>query len=115
LTIVEHEPGRRIHVMALASTLRERLSRHGLTPARGGHIIPIMLGDPGRTSAAAEALAASGFDVRPIRPPTVPAGTSRLRVSLNARLDRDTLDRFATTLETVLQRIDRATESRCAG
>jgi len=88
--------------------LRERLSRHGLTPARGGHIIPIMLGDPGRTSAAAEALAASGFDVRPIRPPTVPPGTSRLRVSLNARLDRDTLDRFAATLERVLHRIDGA-------
>jgi 8-amino-7-oxononanoate synthase len=115
LTIVQNEPGRRTHLMALASTLREQLSRQGLTSARGGHIIPIVLGDPGRTSAAAEALVASGFDVRTIRPPTVPAGTSRLRVSINARLDRDTLDRFAATLETVLQRIDRATESRCAG
>ncbi|MGH9145825.1 MAG: aminotransferase class I/II-fold pyridoxal phosphate-dependent enzyme [Vicinamibacterales bacterium] len=108
LTIVQNEPGRRTHLMALASTLREQLSRQGLTPAKGGHIIPIVLGDPGRTSAAAEALAASGFDVRAIRPPTVPAGTSRLRVSINARLDCDTLDRFAATLERVLQRIDRS-------
>jgi 8-amino-7-oxononanoate synthase len=65
-----------------------------------------VLRDPSRTVAAAAALAAAGFDVRAIRPPTVPDGTSRLRVSINARLDSRTLDRFATTLETVLERID---------
>ena len=108
LTIVEEEPARRTHVGALASTLRERLTRQGLTPGGGGHIIPIVLGDPVRTSAAAAALAASGFDVRAIRPPTVPEGTSRLRVSVNARLDQETLERFATALDTVLQQIDHA-------
>jgi 8-amino-7-oxononanoate synthase len=106
LAIVENEPERRIRVAGLASRLRQRLARRGLTGARGGHIIPIVLRDPSRTVAAAAALAAAGFDVRAIRPPTVPDGTSRLRVSINARLDSRTLDRFATTLETVLERID---------
>jgi 8-amino-7-oxononanoate synthase len=108
LTMVENEPHRRTHVVALASGLRARLARRGLTSADGGHIIPIVLGDPARASAAAAGLASAGFDVRAIRPPTVPEGTSRLRVSINARLDRTTLERFATTLEMVLEQIDRA-------
>jgi 8-amino-7-oxononanoate synthase len=108
LSIVENEPARRMHVVAVASMLRARLARKGLTPAKGGHIIPIVLEDATRTVDVAAALAASGFDVRAIRPPTVPVGTSRLRVSINARLDADILDRFATTLETVLQAVPSA-------
>jgi 8-amino-7-oxononanoate synthase len=108
LSIVENEPARRLHVGALASMLRARLARKGLTSAKGGHIIPIVLEDATRTVDVAAALAASEFDVRAIRPPTVPVGTSRLRVSINARLDTDTLDRFATTLETVIQGIPSA-------
>ena len=108
LSIVETEPVRRTQVAALASTLRERLARQGLTPPGGGHIIPIVLRDPERTSAVAAALALSGFDVRAIRPPTVPVGTSRLRVSINARLDLDVIERFATTLQNALGEVDRA-------
>jgi 8-amino-7-oxononanoate synthase len=108
LTIVETEPDRRNRVVALASALRARLARRGLTSAEGGHIIPIVLGDSARSSAVAASLADAGFDVRAIRPPTVLQGTSRLRVSINSRLDETTLERFASTLEVVLEQVDRA-------
>jgi 8-amino-7-oxononanoate synthase len=42
---------------------------------------------------------AAGFDVRAVRPPAVPAGTARLRVSVNAWLTEEIMDRFAAALE----------------
>ena len=48
----------------------------------GSQIVPVILGDDARTMEVAAAVQAAGFDVRGIRPPTVPAGTSRLRISL---------------------------------
>ncbi len=60
---------------------------HGHSP-----IIPLVLGSPERTLRAATALRAAGFLVSAIRPPTVPAGTSRLRISLRrglSELDRE--------------------------
>ena len=55
--------------------------RLGVVPT-GSQIVPILLGDDARTMTIAGALRDQGFDVRGIRPPTVPAGTARLRVSL---------------------------------
>ena len=57
-------------------------------PAPRSQIVPIILGDDARTMAAAQMLQEAGFDVRGIRPPTVPAGTSRLRVSLTLNVGR---------------------------
>ena len=48
--------------------------------------------------AVARELQAAGFDVRAIRPPTVPAGTARLRVSVNVGLSEEVLDRFVAAL-----------------
>jgi 8-amino-7-oxononanoate synthase len=44
----------------------------------------VILGDSGRAIAVATALQERGFDVRAVRPPTVPEGTSRLRISVHA-------------------------------
>jgi 8-amino-7-oxononanoate synthase len=50
-------------------------------------ILPVILGDDARTMRVATALQAAGFDVRGIRPPTVPRGTARLRISLTLNVD----------------------------
>lgn len=55
-------------------------------PEGDSPIIPLVLGDPVRTLAVAAALRESGFLVSAIRPPTVPDGTSRLRISLHRGL-----------------------------
>ncbi|HVJ03438.1 MAG TPA: 8-amino-7-oxononanoate synthase [Sphingomonas sp.] len=55
--------------------------------ATGSQILPLVLGDDARTMAMAAELQRLGFDVRGIRPPTVPAGTSRLRISLTLNVD----------------------------
>ncbi|MGE4321876.1 MAG: 8-amino-7-oxononanoate synthase [Sphingobium sp.] len=59
----------------------------GLPPPRS-QIVPVILGDDARTMAVAGALQAAGFDVRGIRPPTVPPGTSRLRISITLNVGR---------------------------
>lgn len=57
-------------------------------PAPRSQIIPVILGEDRRAMAAAAALQQAGFDVRGIRPPTVPPGTSRLRISLTLNVGR---------------------------
>ncbi|EQB02409.1 8-amino-7-oxononanoate synthase [Sphingobium wenxiniae] len=57
-------------------------------PSPRSQIIPVILGKDVRAMAVAAALQADGFDVRGIRPPTVPPGTSRLRVSLTLNVGR---------------------------
>ena len=56
------------------------------------HIIPIILGADKAAMMAANTLQNAGYDVRAIRPPTVPEGQARLRISLNAALDTETID-----------------------
>ena len=57
-------------------------------PKPRSQIIPVVLGDDKRAMAAASALQQAGFDIRGIRPPTVPPGTSRLRISLTLNAGR---------------------------
>lgn len=64
----------------------------------GTQIVPVILGGDERAVAVARALQAEGFDVRAIRPPSVPEGTARLRVSLSSELALTDLERFAALL-----------------
>ena len=54
------------------------------TPFAGSQIVPIIIGADESAVAVAQRVQEAGFDVRAIRPPTVPEGTARLRVSINA-------------------------------
>ncbi len=68
------------------------------------YIVPLIIGEDARAVEVAEALQAHGFDIRAVRPPTVPEGTARLRFSLSAALDEVTLDRFFNVYNDVMKR-----------
>jgi 8-amino-7-oxononanoate synthase len=65
-------------------------------------IFPVILGEEARALEASRRLRERGFFVRAIRPPTVPRGTSRLRVSLGASHTPEQVDGFLGALRDVL-------------
>ena len=110
LDIVEREPQRRVAVLELARALRVQLHTAGVPLADGtSQIVPVLLGDNDRAMAVAGALQADGFDVRAIRPPTVPPGTARLRISVNVSLTSEQMDRFVIALAAALASTGAAT------
>ncbi len=62
------------------------------------HIRPLIVGDASRAVALSHTLAAEGFKVLPIRTPTVPPGTERLRFSLSAAIQPEAINRLTNTL-----------------
>ncbi len=97
LEVMEKAPERRLRLLTRAGQLRARLGLPG-----NSQIIPVILGDNERALIVAKALQAEGFDVRAIRPPTVPAGTARLRITVNQGLSKIALDRFADALDAAM-------------
>lgn len=77
----------RSQVAVLADRLREELTQAGLTTFGSSNIVPVMIGDAALAVATAEKVCTEGFWVKAVRPPTVPANTSRLRLSLNAAME----------------------------
>jgi 8-amino-7-oxononanoate synthase len=84
LHLAEAEPDRRRRVLAAARLLREGLVHLGVAPAGFGHVVPWVLGEPGRALRVAATLRDRGLDVRAIRPPSVPHGTARIRLTVTA-------------------------------
>lgn len=83
VNVLQAEPQRRQQLAANASTLWHGLRDAGLqVGAAPGHIIPVHIGDAERTMQWSEALLAAAVFVQGIRPPTVPPGTARLRVTV---------------------------------
>ncbi|MFM6854221.1 MAG: 8-amino-7-oxononanoate synthase, partial [Sphingopyxis sp.] len=78
IALVRDEPARRDALWALVRHAETALAALGC-PATGTQIVPVILGDNARAMAAAADVQRAGFDVRGIRPPTVPPGTARLR------------------------------------
>ncbi|KAG2483953.1 hypothetical protein HYH03_017199 [Edaphochlamys debaryana] len=79
LRVAAREPWRRRHVWSLVERLGRGLGVPALSP-----VVPLVLGPEGPTLELAARLLRAGLHVPPIRPPTVPQGTCRLRVSLSA-------------------------------
>lgn len=88
----------------LGEYLRQRLSQEGLNIGGSDtHIIPVILHQEDTCLKVQKALLAQGIIVSCIRPPTVPAGTSRLRVALTTKHTYDDIERFVETLMQVLR------------
>lgn len=87
---------------ALAARLRGHVDR--LRPGHPTPIVPVVLGDEAAALAAADRLLDQGLLVPAIRPPTVPAGTSRLRVALSAAHTDAQIDALATALAALGER-----------
>jgi len=106
LRIAQVEGWRRDAVRDRARRLRRRLTEAGLsmTGPEDGHVIPVRIGDPARTMALVNDLRRRGFLVGGVQPPTVSAGTSRLRISLSAVHPVELVDALAATLIDVVRR-----------
>jgi 8-amino-7-oxononanoate synthase len=107
LRVSERESWRREKVLALARRFRERLTAAGagdtLSPLSSpGTIVPLLMGHEARALAASRSLEARGFLVAAIRPPTVPAGTARLRVTFSAAHEERDVDALASALAQVI-------------
>lgn len=92
--------------------LRERVARlgRGLAPlakieASGTHIQPIIVGADERALKLAARMQAAGFDIRAIRPPTVPVGASRLRISVTLNVREEEIDAMTARLAQELERL----------
>jgi 8-amino-7-oxononanoate synthase len=100
LHIIRAEPWRRDAVHDRARQLRDRLHEGGrhTTGSPDGHIIPVAIGDATLTMSIVQDLRRRGYLVGGVRPPTVPFGTSRLRISVSALHPPELIDAFAASL-----------------
>ncbi len=98
--VVQQEPERGDRVRSLAARLRRALRAGGLAPLgrEDCPIVPVMVGDVARVMSAGQRLEEAGFLVGTIRPPTVPKGTARLRLSLSAAHTDEQIARVAETV-----------------
>lgn len=88
--LVQAEPERRRHLLALAALLRTRLGLEGW-----GAIVPVVVGAARAALRLSRLLEARGLLVPAIRPPSVPEGTARLRISLTAGHTVEEVERLA--------------------
>jgi 8-amino-7-oxononanoate synthase len=110
LRVSEREPWRREKALALAQRFRAGLVTQGIggAPELAAHsrdslpgtttIQPVILGEAARALSISKALEEQGFLVSAIRPPTVPAGTARLRITLSAAHEEAQVDALLAAL-----------------
>lgn len=92
------EPHRRERVTAAARQLRHGLTSAGLEVLGYGHIVPWVLGDARTALWWAEELQSRGVMVRAVRPPSVPAGTARLRLTVTASHESADIERLVARI-----------------
>ena len=105
IRIVRDEPARRERPHAAARRLRDLLAQQGMAAGGESPIVPVVLGAPSAAVEAARRVQAAGFDVRAVRPPTVPDGESGLRVVCRADHDDATLAAVAAEIASAVEAV----------
>ncbi|WP_296259945.1 8-amino-7-oxononanoate synthase [uncultured Phocaeicola sp.] len=85
---------RRIRLASMAEKVRGAVRQADYPCPSESHIVPLVVGESEKTVLKAAEMQRKGFYVLPVRPPTVPAGTSRLRLSLTAALPEGEVERM---------------------
>jgi 8-amino-7-oxononanoate synthase len=102
LQLIREEEWRRERLRALIAALKRELrGSESALASSNTPIQPLVLGGNGETLRASAALRERGILVPAIRPPTVPEGTARLRISLSAAHSEDEVSRLAAALREV--------------
>jgi 8-amino-7-oxononanoate synthase len=99
LRLLGREPWRRDRLRANGERLRGLLDEHGIsTHPSTTHIVPVILGENQRTMATCERLLERGFFAQGIRPPSVPEGSARLRLTPMATHREEEIDALADAI-----------------
>lgn len=88
----------REHLKHISTSLKEALLAKGYACPSASHILPMTIGDSGAAILKAEQLQRKGFYALPVRPPTVPEGTSRIRFSLTAAITKEEIHQLIDNL-----------------
>jgi len=107
LQITREENARRKHLNEISSALRRGLSAAGLNyGASSTQIVPVILGGNESALRVAAQLQSASFAVRAIRPPTVPARTARIRISLTSRITLADVHRLVGAIDATVHARD---------
>ncbi|WP_179996294.1 8-amino-7-oxononanoate synthase [Acinetobacter sp. YH16051] len=87
LNQIVHMQAQRQHLAALSQSIQQGIQAKGFACPSTSQIVPVIIGDSTATVSKARQLQAAGFYVMPVRPPTVPQGSSRLRICLNTQFE----------------------------
>lgn len=116
LALAQAADSDRAHLREIATRLRGDLTARGFDcGASATHIVPVILGSNESAVHFATEIQRSGFAVRPIRPPTVPPGTARLRFSLTSRITVEQIHALVRAMEAARDSLPRSVASTLAG
>jgi 7-keto-8-aminopelargonate synthetase-like enzyme len=116
LDVIEAEPERRARLWSLRDRLHEGIRRIGFDTLNSrSPIIPLLVGDADQALSLSDQLLAHRVYAPAIRPPTVPAGTSRIRMSVTAGHRPEQIDHVLEVLRTIVASNARLRESLRGG
>ena len=98
LNMVPSMNEKRNKLSGLAAELKKSIIKIGLKTSGNSQIVPVIIGGSDETVKLAKKLSAGGYMALPVRPPTVPKGTSRLRISLNSGIELSDLKGLVESL-----------------
>ncbi|MGS0706248.1 8-amino-7-oxononanoate synthase [Acinetobacter sp. ANC 3781] len=88
----------RQHLNNISQSLQQAVLSKGFACPSTSHIVPVIIGESQKTVDKAMQLQQAGFYIMPVRPPTVPKHSSRLRISLTTQVSQTDLDQLVTLL-----------------